>query len=106
MLDFGFDRLPTYALMKQHSAQHISDFIEFLITEEYLHMSEGAFPTLKVTQKGKKVLVGQETVYKKQAIKAEAIQENDALFEQLRMVRMKLAESRAFRHLLSFLIKH
>ncbi|WP_198944910.1 RecQ family ATP-dependent DNA helicase, partial [Bacillus altitudinis] len=91
VLDFGFDRLPTYALMKQHSAQHISDFIEFLITEEYLHMSEGAFPTLKVTQKGKKVLVGQETVYKKQAIKAEAIQENDALFEQLRMVRMKLA---------------
>lgn len=50
--------------MKQQSAQQISDFIEFLITEEYLHMSEGAYPTLKVTHKGKKVLVGQEAVYK------------------------------------------
>ncbi|KKD42763.1 DNA helicase RecQ [Bacillus sp. FSL L8-0167] len=91
VLDLGFDRLPTYALMKQQSAQQISDFIEFLITEEYLHMSEGAYPTLKVTHKGKKVLVGQEAVYKKQAVKREAIQENDALFEQLRAVRMKLA---------------
>jgi ATP-dependent DNA helicase RecQ len=91
VLELGFDRLPTYALMKQHSAQQISDFIEFLITEEYLHMSEGAYPTLKVTHKGKKVLVGQEAVYKKQAIKAEAIQENDALFERLRSLRMKLA---------------
>ncbi|WP_456267018.1 MULTISPECIES: DNA helicase RecQ [unclassified Bacillus (in: firmicutes)] len=91
VLDLGFDRLPTYALMKRQSAQQISDFIEFLITEEYLHMSEGAYPTLKVTHKGKKVLVGQEAVYKKQAVKREAIQENDALFEQLRAVRMKLA---------------
>ncbi|UXO86418.1 DNA helicase RecQ [Bacillus safensis] len=91
VLDLGFNRLPTYALMKQQSAQQISDFIEFLITEEYLHMSEGAYPTLKVTHKGKKVLVGQEAVYKKQAVKREAIQENDALFEQLRAVRMKLA---------------
>ncbi|MGX1468507.1 ATP-dependent DNA helicase RecQ [Bacillus sp. 153480031-1] len=91
VLDLGFDRLPTYALMKQQSAQQISDFIEFLITEEYLHMSEGAYPTLKVTHKGKKVLVRQEAVYKKQAVKREAIQENDALFEQLRAVRMKLA---------------
>ncbi|QRY38229.1 DNA helicase RecQ [Bacillus sp. PDNC022] len=91
VLDLGFNRLPTYALMKQQSAQQISDFIEFLITEEYLHMSEGAYPTLKVTYKGKKVLVGQEAVYKKQAVKREAIQENDALFEQLRAVRMKLA---------------
>ncbi|WAT78935.1 DNA helicase RecQ [Bacillus safensis] len=91
VLDLGFDRLPTYALMKQQSAQQISDFIEFLITEEYLHMSEGAYPTLKVTHKGKKVLVGQEAVYKKQAVKREALQENDALFEQLRAVRMKLA---------------
>ncbi|MFJ5671508.1 DNA helicase RecQ [Bacillus safensis] len=91
VLELGFDRLPTYALMKQQSAQQISDFIEFLITEEYLHMSEGAYPTLKVTHKGKKVLVGQKAVYKKQAVKREAIQENDALFEQLRAVRMKLA---------------
>ncbi|MEH7731662.1 DNA helicase RecQ [Bacillus safensis] len=91
VLDLGLDRLPTYALMKQQSAQQISDFIEFLITKEYLHMSEGAYPTLKVTHKGKKVLVGQEAVYKKQAVKREAIQENDALFEQLRAVRMKLA---------------
>ncbi|MDM5298385.1 DNA helicase RecQ [Bacillus pumilus] len=91
VLELGFDRLPTYALMKQHSVQQISDFIEFLITEEYLHMSEGAYPTLKVTHKGKNVLIGQEAVFKKSAMKAEAIQENDALFEHLRAVRMKLA---------------
>ncbi|MFJ5963146.1 DNA helicase RecQ [Bacillus sp. NPDC093026] len=91
VLEFGFDRLPTYALMKQHSAQHISDFIEFLITEEYLHMSEGAYPTLKVTHKGKKVLIGQDAVFRKKALKTMAIQENDALFEHLRVLRMKLA---------------
>ncbi|MFS0656208.1 DNA helicase RecQ [Bacillus sp. 179-C3.3 HS] len=91
VLDFGFDRLPTYGLLAQHSVQKISDFIEFLITEEYLHMSEGPYPLLKVTHKGKNVLMGQEAVFKKRAIKAESIQENDALFEHLRVVRMKLS---------------
>ncbi|MGE6629756.1 DNA helicase RecQ [Bacillus sp. NPDC077027] len=91
VIEFRFDRLPTYGLMKQHSTQYISEFIEFLITEEYLQMSDGTYPTLKVSHKGKQVLIGEETVMRKTEIKTTAIVENDELFERLRVLRMKLA---------------
>ncbi len=44
--------------MKHQSALEISDFIEFLISDEYIRMADGTFPTLMVTQKGRDVLLG------------------------------------------------
>ena len=36
MLEFGFDKLTTYGIMKDRSAKEVSDFIEFIISENYL----------------------------------------------------------------------
>ncbi|MCY8977507.1 DNA helicase RecQ [Bacillus atrophaeus] len=91
VLDNGFSRLSTYGILKHQSVTEISDFIEFLISDDFIQMSDGTFPTLFVTNKGRNVLLGKEDVVRKEALKAAAITENDALFERLRMLRKQIA---------------
>ncbi|MGY3839096.1 DNA helicase RecQ [Bacillus atrophaeus] len=91
VLDNGFSRLSTYGILKHQSVSEISDFIEFLISDDFIQMSDGTFPTLFVTNKGRNVLLGKEDVVRKEALKATAITENDALFERLRMLRKQIA---------------
>ncbi|MCY8837384.1 DNA helicase RecQ [Bacillus atrophaeus] len=91
VLDNGFSRLSTYGILKHQSVSEISDFIEFLISDDFIQMSDGTFPTLFVTNKGRNVLLGKEDVVRKEALKAAAITENDALFERLRMLRKQIA---------------
>ncbi|MCY8490859.1 DNA helicase RecQ [Bacillus atrophaeus] len=91
VLDNGFSRLSTYGILKYQSVSEISDFIEFLISDDFIQMSDGTFPTLFVTNKGRNVLLGKEDVVRKEALKAAAITENDALFERLRMLRKQIA---------------
>ncbi|AKL84759.1 YocI [Bacillus atrophaeus UCMB-5137] len=91
VLDNGFSRLSTYGILKHQSVSEISDFIEFLISDDFIQMSDGTFPTLFVTNKGRNVLLGKEDVVRKEALKAAAITENDDLFERLRMLRKQIA---------------
>ncbi|MCY9205917.1 DNA helicase RecQ [Bacillus atrophaeus] len=91
VLDNGFSRLSTYGILKHQSVSEISDFIEFLISDDFIQMSDGTFPTLFVTNKGRNVLLGKEDVVRKEALKAAAITENDVLFERLRMLRKQIA---------------
>ncbi|MED1123478.1 DNA helicase RecQ [Bacillus atrophaeus] len=91
VLDNGFSRLSTYGILKHQSVSEISDFIEFLISDDFIQMSDGTFPTLFVTNKGRNVLLGKEDVVRKEALKAATITENDALFERLRMLRKQIA---------------
>ena len=56
VIEFGFDKLTTYGFMKGRSAKDISDFIEFIISESYLGVENGQFPTIYVSEQGKDVL--------------------------------------------------
>ncbi|MGG1228498.1 DNA helicase RecQ [Bacillus halotolerans] len=91
VLENGFSSLSTYGILKHQSVGEISDFIEFLIADEFIRMSDGTFPTLFVSGKGRNVLRGELPVARKEALKAEAITENDALFERLRTLRKQIA---------------
>ncbi|MBT2575289.1 DNA helicase RecQ [Bacillus sp. ISL-51] len=91
VLETGFSSLSTYGIMKHQSVSEISDFIEFLISDEYIRMADGTFPTLLVTEKGRHVLLGKEAVSRKEALQAAAITENDELFERLRRLRKDIA---------------
>ncbi|MDL5612330.1 DNA helicase RecQ [Bacillus halotolerans] len=91
VLENGFSSLSTYGILKHQSVGEISDFIEFLIADEFIRMSDGTFPTLFVSGKGRNVLRGELSVARKEALKAEAITENDALFERLRTLRKQIA---------------
>ncbi|KXZ15175.1 ATP-dependent DNA helicase RecQ [Bacillus nakamurai] len=91
VLENGFNTLSTYGIMKHQSVSEISDFIEFLISDEYIRMADGTFPTLLVTEKGRHVLLGKTAVSRKEALQAVAITENDELFERLRRLRKDIA---------------
>ncbi|MBU8707923.1 DNA helicase RecQ [Bacillus subtilis] len=91
VLENGFSDLSTYGILKHQSVGEISDFIEFLISDDFIRMSDGTFPTLFVSSKGRNVLKGELSVARKEALKAAAITENDELFERLRMVRKEIA---------------
>lgn len=90
--EFQFDQLTTYGIMSNRSIKDIGDFIEFLISEELLGVKHGTFPTIYVTNKGKLVLKGVETVKRKEQIVTKVIVKNDPLFEQLRHLRKSIAE--------------
>ncbi|MFC0190106.1 DNA helicase RecQ [Fictibacillus aquaticus] len=92
VFELGFERLPTYGMLKDQSAKDVTDLIEFLISQELIAVDHGTFPTLYVKEKGREVLVGKETVYRKEAVRTKQVSVDDPLFEELRLVRKQIAE--------------
>jgi ATP-dependent DNA helicase RecQ len=91
--EFGFHSLSTYGIMKEKSAKDVSDFIEFLISQELIGVKHGTYPTLFVAEKGKDVLFGKQTVKRKETVEVKQVSKDDPLFEELRAIRKKIAEA-------------
>ncbi|WP_225048081.1 DNA helicase RecQ [Lacticaseibacillus kribbianus] len=93
VLDLHLDQLSTYGLMSSQRKKDISGFIDFLTAGGYLAAIGGQYPTLHVTEAGAAVLRGQQTVARKQAVRATRTRPvDDALFQKLRDLRRELAE--------------
>jgi ATP-dependent DNA helicase RecQ len=90
--EMGFDKLPTYGIMKNRGVKEVSEFIEFLISQGLIAIEQGQFPTLYVSPKGKDILLGKEQVYRRETVKVRVIAKDDPLFETLREVRRSIAE--------------
>lgn len=91
---FRYDQLSTYGLMQKRTKKSVTELIDFLVASGYIAPDGGQFPVLKVTAKGLQVLLGQEKVTRKVAVKAnKSLPENDELFEELRALRRTLAEA-------------
>ena len=91
--EFGFQKLPTYGILKPMNAKEIANFIEFLIAERLIAVSNGQFPTIFVSDEGKEVLMGRGQVFRKAARPVKTVvEENDPLFEALRKVRKEIAD--------------
>ena len=93
IIDFSLDKVKTYGIMKEQSAKDVSDFIEFLISENYIAVSSGSMPILKVAPTGKEVLLQRKQVLRKEQAIAKVIVEDNDLFQRLRMMRKSLADS-------------
>lgn len=92
ILDFGFDKLSTYGILKHQNAKEVSNLIEFMISQELLAVEQGSFPTIYVPDGGRDVLLGNRQVLRKGAVATKRIASNDPLFEELRVIRKKLAD--------------
>ena len=93
VLQFGFDSLSVYGLLKQNTLQEIRDRVNRLIATEYLALTESEYPVVKLTAKGAAVLKGQEQVWQKvprQTVKTVA--PDFMLFEKLRALRKQIAD--------------
>ncbi|PEY37543.1 DNA helicase RecQ [Bacillus cereus] len=92
VIELDFHTLPTYGLLSNRSVKEVSEFIEFLISEELIAVEHGTYPTLKVTAKGKEVLLGNENVLRKERVETRQIVQDHPLFEVLREVRKEIAQ--------------
>ena len=87
-----FHRLPTYGLMKDRTQKEVNQLIDYLTAERYLNPSDGQYPLLSVSPTGVQVLLGKQTVFRKEDQRVRKVVVNDILFETLRELRMDLAQ--------------
>lgn len=88
----GFDRLSTYGLMNEKTLPEITDLINQLIAEDYLFLSGGEYPVVKLRPKARAVLKEGQQVWGKTLKQSAPTKMADPLFEQLRVVRKNLAD--------------
>ena len=92
IMDFGFEKLTTYGILRGRSSKEVSDFIEFIISENHLGVEHGQFPIIYVTENGKAVLMGEQKVFRKVSVVTKQITKENPLFEKLRALRRELAQ--------------
>lgn len=97
----GFDKLPTYGVMKQAKEKDITALINVLVADGYLALSDSQYPVLSLTARAKAVLEGSERVFHRAVVMRSAAEEaaagaegsgDEALFERLRALRRSFAE--------------
>ncbi|NBD26070.1 DNA helicase RecQ [Paenibacillus glycinis] len=98
ILEFGFDRLSTYGLMRQWAERDIADLMYFLVAEGYLRISDGEYPTVSLTAEALPVLEGSVPVQRRQSASVKRRETGSAvsaanapLFEALREWRRETA---------------
>lgn len=92
VLQYGFNKLSTYGLMKGRTSKQISDLANILIAEGYIQLSEGRYPVAGLGSRAYAVLKGQEQVFLKVRKKESAAAVDDSLFEKLRGLRKEIAQ--------------
>lgn len=114
VLDYGFDRLPTYGAMAGRTEKEIAEMINVLISEGYLALTEGQYPVVRLQAPAAEVLKGRQEVTQRvprpskmasgtrrsgRDVPPSAV--NETVFEQLRLIRRELASKE---HVPSYII--
>jgi len=96
ILDFGLTKLSTYGIMRAYTEKELTEWIQFLISEQLLGMEDGKFPLLKLNSKSVEILKGKRNVFMYQATvpQIEELGEHSVLFKALRDLRKRLADER------------
>lgn len=104
-----FDQLPTFGLMKDIPAKRIGDFIDSLVADGYLVISNPEYRSLDISQRGAQVLKGELTVTQRDNILAKRVPAHSTsaakpveglsagaqdLFEHLRQLRLVIAREK------------
>lgn len=89
----GFEKIPTFGIMKGQTKKQVGELIDFFAGEQYLRPTNGAYPVLVLTDKAIDVLQNKRTVLKKEQARAKQFTVEDALFTRLRNMRKKLADA-------------
>jgi ATP-dependent DNA helicase RecQ len=95
---FGFDKLPTYGVMRGVKEKDIMMMMNVLVADGFLRISDSQFPTVSLTERAKAVLQGEERVLQRVVLLREkAAGEGDGswnavLFDQLRGLRKQFSE--------------
>ncbi|MBS5939054.1 DNA helicase RecQ [Clostridium sp.] len=91
LLNFGFDEISTYGIMKEYSSDGLKEFINILIAHGYLDVNE-EFSTVSLNNISFKVIKGEVEVLLKEVNIESNKAENNDLFDKLKYLRREIAE--------------
>ena len=91
VLQFKFNELSTYGIMKEFSADELKTFINTLVSQGYIRVVEGTYPILALNSMSRKILVGEEKVMLKEFAAHKKVRDNNELFEILKELRKEIA---------------
>ncbi len=98
VLELGLDELPTYGILSELDRTTIRRYIDHMIEQDYLLLTEGEYPVLRTTEKAKDVLFHSEQVVilvkkREEPVKTKQLAEADGgLYAELRALRAEIAQ--------------
>ena len=98
VLDQNFDRLSTYGIMKNYSAEDLKTFINTLVSHGFLDVVEnigprGSYPTIKLNEQSMKVIKKEIKVEFKESKVTKVKHIENELYERLVKLRSEIAAS-------------
>src|SRR5699024_12757664 len=75
VIQFRFDQLSTYGILKQYTESDIVERINFLVAKDMLTITDGRMPTLQLNPLSVDVVTGKKEVYYSQMSLAKTTQE-------------------------------
>lgn len=81
LLEWKFDQLSTYGIMKKSSEQEVRDIITLLASEGYIFVAGTDYPILKLTAKSSALLQGKDTIAMNRLASTGTKRKNKASFQ-------------------------
>lgn len=86
------DALPTYGVLKTHKEKEVVGYIQTLIADGYMQLTNGQYPVVQLCPSAVAVLKGEAKVmFRVEKREEQVMAVDDGLFEELRVVRRTLA---------------
>ena len=98
VLEFGFDSLSTYGIMKKYSNEDLKTFINTLVSHGFLDIIEnlgarGSYPTIRLNEQSMKVIKKEIKVEFKEIKVTKSRYVENELYERLIAIRSEIARS-------------
>lgn len=89
--ELDFDKLSTYGIMSELKIEEIMELINLLAAEDYISISSGQYPVLKLTPKATPVLYQRERIIVRLPQAPAAVSQESSIFQALRKLRQDIA---------------
>ena len=88
----GYNQLSTFGIMKEKDREWLEEFVNFLISEKYLELSAGSFPTVQLNKNSFSVLKDKKIILRRPNEIVSFDYYEDPLFENLNKLRKEISE--------------
>ncbi|MEG2984084.1 MAG: DNA helicase RecQ [Peptostreptococcaceae bacterium] len=92
VIQFGFDGLSTYGIMKAYSQDELKTFLNTLISHGFIDSIDGTYPTIKLNENSMKVIKGEIKVEFKESKVSKNLEVSNELYELLKQTRFNIAK--------------
>ena len=88
----GYKELSTFGIMEDKDREWLEEFVNFLISEEYLDLSAGSFPTVQLNKNSFSVLRDKKRILRRPNETVSFDYYEDPLFENLNKLRKEISQ--------------